>query len=441
MRTVRLLATGMLAVAALASTSTVAADPAAPGPLDPAVLEPYVVVATLDTGANPFHPAWQRDQPYHPSRFLPGYPQGSEAIDLTIDPTSFEASVAASEAELSQLGPDLAWFPGTNLVGARSAVGDSRPVFDPGGSSHGHGAQASSQIAGTELGMAPEAWVVILDRTVDGGSASDIYAANADLLRWAADQSWIDIIHTNIQNPVPLADGPNPAGYNGHPDAVEYAVERGKLVVSAGGNFYAEPTETSPHAGPRGVLAAGAVDNCGYADYSNPDPHVAMDGYGTVSAAANSFGTATFGGTSSASPRTTGYAAELLLRIRRHVGDTAGFRDGALVVLDDEANWPETGPLSDGRLTALEFHEVIRRTADPHEHDSRWDGSQVILCIPEVNPTPFAFYPKVGYGEVSEHTVGAAFDVAIGAAPMPQRPVEDALFAASEELRRLAWER
>ena len=60
-------------------------------------------------------------------------------------------------------------------------------------------------------------------------------------------------------------------------------------------------------------------------------------------------------------------------------------------------------------------------------------------CIPQPVGLPAAFYPKMGYGEVSEHTAPAALNVLLGKAPMPARPAEDAFYAASEELRAAFW--
>jgi hypothetical protein len=407
---------------------------------------PHVVVATLDTGTNPLHPSFRRDQPFHPSTFIPGYPSAAEAVELDFRET-FEETLVASRPALAKLkGKSFPyWFPGTNLIGTWSSPDDAIPIFDTrgqAGATHSHGASASSQIAGTDLGLAPEAFLVIVDRTLNnaaGGSTNaDVYRTNGEALRWAADQPWIDIIHTNIQNIVPLAGNQVPAE-PGYHEAVEYALSKGKLVISAGGNWFAEPTETSPHAGPPGVLAAGANDNCGYTDYSNPDPHVVMDGYGTVAAHPNGFGTATFSGTSSASPRITGYAAQLLLEIRRRFDHTAGMEDEALVALPGGTDLPAAGPLSDGLLTAAELHEVIRKTANPNPHASVWDGSQSI-CIPQPVDLPFSFYPKMGYGEVSEHTFQDALDVALGARPMPARPVEDAYYSGSETARHAFWD-
>lgn len=400
--------------------------------------EPHVVVATLDTGGNVFHPTWHRDQYRHPSRFIPGYPQSAPALRLRFD-ADYAKTVFSNNRELKRLSKGHPyWIPGTNIIGTWAHPTDRAPVFDARNftqPSHAHGAQASSQIAGKGFGLAPQAYIVIVDRTPDPDFD---YETNAEALKWAADQPWIDIIHTNIQDPVPLTNETMPAVVRNFPDAVRYALDKGKLVVSAGGNYFAEFTETSPHAGPPGVLVAGANDNCGYTDYSNADPHVVMDGYGTVSAAPNSYEEAEFSGTSSASPRITGYVAQLLLSLRRYFGYTDGIKDGALLKLAPPER-PKQGPLEDGELTAAELHEIVRRTANPNPHDSKWDGAQEIYCVPQPMDLPFAFYPKMGYGEVSEHTIDAAFRVAIGKDPMPGRPYEDMFYEASEEARRAFW--
>ena len=421
--------------------STAVAGSAAAAPAERKVdARPHVVVATLDTGTNPFHPTWRRTERRHPSAYIPGYPRDAVPAKLQFR-NSYRESVEVSKDALAPFASSserLAWVPGTNIIGAWAARSDKAPVFDvrPEFPSHSHGAQASSQIAGRGYGLAPEAYLVVMDRTSDEGS-EDAYLTNARALRWAADQPWIDVIHTNIQNVVPLANRQTPV-YTGYPDAVQYALSKGKVVISAGGNFYAEPTETSPHAGPSGVLVAGANDNCGFSDYSNPDPHVVMDGMGTASAAPAGFGSGEFSGTSSASPRTTGYVAALLLELRRHYGYTGGVRGGALLTLVGGQVRPRTGPLADGRLTAAELHEVVRRTANPSSHPSRWDGAEGVGCIPQVI-TGAAAYPKIGYGEVSEHTAGAALAVLLGRRPAPARPEEDRMYALSEELRRASW--
>lgn len=430
-----------LVVVGMVPAATVAQPETADGPV------PHVVVATLDTGTNPFHPTWRRNLTDHPSTYIAGYPEDAPSLNLTFANT-FDGSVDASADEIRQMRQDRDfpyWIPGTNIVGLWAQDDDSVPVFDPDGNTHSHGAQASSQLAGEGYSIAPEVLLVVMDRTVDGGSLADIYRANADGIRWAADRPWIDIIHTNIQNPVPMANNRTPFA-PGYPEALAYARSQGKLVVSAAGNFLVEPSETSPHTGPVGVLSVGANDNCGpdggYTYFSNPNPHVVMDGARTVSAEANGFGDDDFGGTSSSSPRTTGYAAKVLLQVRQALGYTGGVRDGALVVVDDPAKRPSQGPLADGRLTAEELHAVVRKTADPNPHPSRFDGNAYVppLCIPQPADLPTSNYQKMGYGEVSEHTLPDAVEVILGDAPMPDRPAADAQYQASRTVRDHLWE-
>lgn len=417
--------------AALSALVAGAASLVVPAEVFAAPAKAHVVIATLDTGANLFHPTWRRNEKRHPSAFIPGYPRGAKAATLRLG-SNFSEDVNSSDAGLDRLGGSLTYVPGTNIIGAIAHKSDQRPVFDRAGSSHGHGASASSQIAGRGLGFSPDAYLVVIDRTADGGV--DTYQSNGELLRWAADQPWIDVIHTNIQDPTPLTNESTP-GVPNYPDAVAYAISKGKVVVSAGGNFYAEPTETSPHAGPSGVLVAGANDNCGYTSFSNLDPHVVSDGMGTPAAAPSSYAKTEFSGTSSASPRIAGYVGELILRVRRTYGYTGGISGGALVTVP-AGRRPKSGPLADGRLTAAEVHEVVRKTANPMSHASKFDGTTGVDCVPQAAAGP---YSKMGYGEVSEHTIGAALAVVLGSKPMPARPDEDRYYEVSQSLRDQFW--
>lgn len=424
--------------AALGAT-LLAAQPSAPAfPQSPDDVR--VVVATLDTGVNPLHPTHRREgATAHPSTYLEGFPADAPAARLTMT-DDFEADLEDSQEALEAFAEGFAWVPGTQIIGAWSGPGDEDPVFTGPDGTQYHGGPAASQIAGAGYGFSEEALLLIMDRSPQGASDPDssIGSTNAAGLRWAADQPWVDVIHTNIQNPVPLA--PDAGPFPGYADAVAYSVSMGKVVVSAGGNFYALPTETSPHAGPSGVLVVGANDNCGGpTDFSNPDPHVVSDGYETVAADPDGYGEVSFGGTSSASPRVAGYVAELILRVRREVGHVGGITEGALVLIADEAKRPAAGPLADGRLDAPEVHEIVRRTAEPDGHESRFDGGAG-TCIPLLTSNADGtWYAKMGYGEVSEHTIDLAVDVALGRTAMPERPGADRMYDASEELRRRVW--
>lgn len=383
-----------------------------------------VVVSTFDTGTNPFHPCFRRPGLSTPRELVPTYPSSSQALGLTFA-DDYQTSLDASRPALDAIEPNTLYHvPETNLIfyggtGAKDHFVDDYP----------HGAQASSQIACAELGLAPNALLVIVN-WYDSFSSE-----RPGLIRWAADQPWIDVIHLNIQDYPLLAFEAREVGY---------AVSKGKMVVVAAGNGVAGlganyPMELSKWNVP-GTLVSGANDNGGWTVFSNLNPHVVMDGNATTAAAPRSYGTATFSGTSSSSPRLSGYVARLLGELRAEHGHTWTATSGLLTIPAGSPR-PATGPLADGRVDAAELHEVVRKTADPNPHDSAYDGGTNLYRVPQPVDTPFAVYLKMGYGEVSELTMPAAIEVLSGRAPMPARPMEDRFYAASEMLRSALWNR
>lgn len=400
---------------------------------DPQQPAPYVVVATFDTGVNPFHPTWRVDNGSDPTAFLPGFPEAAVRVALSLSDNAAadrEASAGAWQAALDHDGRPVV-FEGTRIVAAKAALSDPRPFFDAAEQDHYHGARASSQIAGTGFAIGDHAYVVPMDQT--GGASGDTYESFiAAQTEWILEQPWIDIVHVNMAffAPYPFDTGPI--------TAFEHLVESGRLVVLAGGNGAGNggppyPMELQHTSGAPGTLVAGANDQCAAGAYwSNLNPHVVMDGLATVAAHEVEYGEAAFSGTSSASPRIAGYAAELLYQVRAHYGLTYGLDQGALVVVDP-SQAPETGPLADGWLTNVELHEIIRKTAAP-PHDSAFDGDPFLSGCPGL-PPGVPDYAKHGYGEVSEHTLDEALDVALGRAPMPERAEEDAFFGLSEGVR------
>ena len=398
-----------VAVAALTAGAVAVTAEAAPKAKTPAV-----VVATFDTGTNPFHPCFRRPGLNHPRTRTPAYPASSKPLRLSFR-ADYETSLEASEAALESIRPHTLYhLPGTNLSFFGGEQAATELVDD-----YPHGAQASSQIACREYGLAGDAQLVVLNWY-------DNPADQESLLDWVGDQPWIDVVHLNIQDtPIPLSD-----------ERVRRLIGAGKMVVIAGGNGVHGlganyPMELSRYNSPRGSLIAGANDNNGYTYYSNLNPHVVMDGMGTVAAAPKSFGSTSFSGTSSASPRITGYVARLIADTRARFGHAGA----GLVRIPKGRARPKTGPLADGVLTPAELHEVVRKTADPNPHASRYDGEAGLEEIPQPTDLPFAFYPKMGYGEVSEHTVPKALAVLAGTAAMPARPDEDRFYELSESLR------
>lgn len=378
-----------------------------------------VVVATFDTGTNPFHPCFARDWSGldSPRDILPSYPASAKPLRLTAKKT-YEESIAANEKALSAIKEhQLYYVPGTNLSFIGTGARANQQFVD----TYPHGSQASSQIACEKYGMASNAHLVILNWYDADTNAAWMY-------EWVAAQDWIDVVHLNIQD-LPLPTGSQPG--------IRRMIKAGKFLVIAAGNGVgglgpSYPMELSQYNGPRGSLIAGANDNGGYTYFSNLNPHVVMDGNGTVAAEPDGYGDAPFSGTSSASPRITGYVARIIGVLRARFGHTGK----GLVRIPKTRPRPTSGPLKDGVLSVAELHEVVRKTANPNPHDSKYDG-EPSSPIPQPVDAPFAVYLKMGYGEVSEHTIGAALAVLSGTEPMPERPNEDRFFELSEELRRV----
>ncbi|HUP93039.1 MAG TPA: S8 family serine peptidase [Solimonas sp.] len=388
--------------------------------------QPRVVAATYDTGTNPFHPCFRR--PAGPSTFdaIPELRGIAEPLKLTFK-DDYASSLAASHAALDRMAPfTLYAVEGTNLLIYTGPSGGADLI-----DTYPHGSQASSQIACPEYGMAPDGFLVVVNWYANTG------VPQQDLELWGAQQEWIDVIHLNIQRITPW---PVPSTTQA---SIQAMVDAGKMVVIAAGNGWGNaaghiPTETVDFYSIPGILAAGANDGVDYASFSNLDPHVVMDGCGTEAAEPAGFGTSEFSGTSSSSPRITGYVMQLLRLVRMHYGSGGGTAGAALVRLEPGQR-PATGPLADGLLTVPELHEVLRKTADPTLAASWLDGASCLFWLPRLVDPQGHDYHRIGYGKLSEHTIGHALAVLTGAEPMPERSTEDMYYMLSTTLRDNLW--
>ena len=399
---------------------------------------PRVVAVTYDTGTNPFHPCFRR--PNGPSAFdaIPEIRGIAQSLKLTFA-VDYATSLTQSQAAIDQMQPfSLYAIEGTNLLIYTGTNGGADLV-----DTYPHGSMASSQITCPAFSMAPEGFLVIANwySNYDGAYAADSTGAHEvapDLTRlemWSAQQEWIDVVHLNIQQIAPTVIGTSSVA------SIQAMVTAGKFVVIAAGNGLGNaaghiPTETIDYYSVPGVLVAGANDGTGYAEFSNLDPHTVMDGCATVAADYSSFGATRFDGTSSSSPRTTGYVMELLYRLRQRYGATAG-TSGAVLMRLPPGQRPVGGPLADGVLTVPELHEVIRKTADPTLAASWLDGDYCgqAYAIPRPVDPQGNDYHRVGYGKLSEHTIDHALNVLTGAEPMPERPTEDRYYMLSTTAR------
>ena len=437
-----------------------------------AIPGPQVVVAHIDTGVNPYAPAFRDKSALaykHPSTYIPGYPKDATAVKLTLD-KPFEDAWKADEAKWRALRRgELYWFPGTKIIGAisMSAGGAYCPtvklatvggftgscpehvIFDD----HGHGTMTGSRATGAPDSLAPTARLV----TIEGLGAGSV--------EWAAEQGWIDV-QTNSW--LSLVPPPIPGGTT---EAFAAAAEK-MVTIAASGNGAAYlagfvPTHTLLlSTAPPGVILVGGHDNGLSTIWAGAPPHVVADAYMPMSAATRSVEPMhpeiMACCTSAAAPYGASGAAALILEARKILGDgLTGVRGSALAC--GPKNKVKSGPLADGNLTLEEFNGLYFHTAEAFPAEGKDDGAvhwagglrppDQVEYGPGGNPYCFgctttpvpwsampgqadgAAYQFLGYGGINERSVKLAIDVLRGKTEMPARAAADAQYDLDQQLR------
>ncbi|MDQ4025111.1 MAG: S8/S53 family peptidase, partial [Actinomycetota bacterium] len=319
---------------ALACAGLVAVALVAPGAqaLAKRAPRPEAVVALIDTGVNPYSPAFRDTSPLarrHPSTYLPGYPKDAIALRLTLGVPYEEALERDEEVWRSIQSGKLYWVPGTRIVGAISfgAGGTSCPSpiqVPPVGAffqgqctehkildDHGHGSMTASRAAGAPSSLAPGARIVAIE------------GLGARSVDWAADQGWIDVQSNSWLSLVPP---PVPSGVTA---AFSRAASK-MLTLAASGNgtaylagFAPTPTYLLSTA-PPGVVLVGGHDNGKTTLWAGAPPHVVADAYAGMTAIARSLDKMRPDPiaccTSAASPYAAGGAIALVTEARRLLG-------------------------------------------------------------------------------------------------------------------------
>ena len=413
---------------------------------------PIVVIAINDSGINPYHRDYSAatypdrsilsatgDFTRHPSEYIPGYPADSEALPVTlgkgflpaedcpdgvvtVDTTgafTIDGTCAGGLWNPERVeGGKLYWIPGTKIIGARSFGPDAHPILDD----NGHGTGASSVSAGNTYGSCPSCLIVF-----EEGFGSD----------WAADQPWIDLVSNSYGNINLTPDLPvNPIGSIVD---VKEAVERGQTWLFASGNGHTNTftvpntTYTQKHNGPDWILRVGAVDSGNrqalLGDGAPAD--VSSFGAGPLPSASAASDTAvdSFGGTSAATPVTSGVFGLVLGAARDALGDDrSGQRPNSAVAV----GLPVAGSpyLGDGVLTRAELWELVLKTTQPGDYPAT-----DVSLFSETYPLTQFHYLAGGYGIADQASAARAIDVMLGVAPLPDRSEEDAFFACDSALR------
>jgi hypothetical protein len=472
----RLIASLLLVAALLASPGIASAKPAPP---------PQVVIALIDTGINPYSPAFRDHSPLaykHPSTYIPGYPADVPALRITLDKPYNVAIKKDANLWDSVEDNQLYWIPGTRIIGAMSVgpggthcpglvqlpiVADEIPgpcverkILDD----HGHGTMTASRAAGYPHSLAPNARIVELE------------GLTPTSLTWEANQGWIDVSSNSWSSTVPHPIGdalPESIFGPAIVPAAKYISSRVLTLFAsgngAGGVAGATPTNTYMESTiPAGIVAVGGHDNGHITAWAGNPAHVVADDYGGFRAPKDSEAAMSPDPiaccTSAAAPYAAGGAAAIILQARRILGDhRTGIHNG--VVARGKRGVVKSGPLADGVFTLQELKTVLFHTAEQYPRQGRDDGliqwagepraPDYVAMGPGANPfcilcttmpvrwtdVPSGFdqFPYIGYGAINERSLALAMKVLAGKAPLPARPSDDAEYQRDQMLRTLLY--
>jgi hypothetical protein len=416
------------------------------------------VLAVNDTGVNPYHVEFSA-QTYpdpdvlaltnnftkHPSEYIPGFPKDAQAIRITTGQGYFPAADSKLWSLKSDSNPGglefgkLYWIPGTKIVGAiqpgtfscANCTAGAHVILDD----DGHGSGSTSVSTGNRYGYCPTCLLVI------SKGLSSAHTVSSGL-------SWVDIQSNSwgtVAN-LPLDVGFQLAGLDPGKNARK-AVERGQTVLFASGNGSANafespsPTYGTSTTGPDWNVVVGAVRrDVQRAIVGDGTPaHLSSWGDGNLPSACRTgvVSQCAFGGTSAATPYTSGIFGTVLTAIRQRIGDSgAGQRAGQVIA---EGFAIAGSPyLSDGKLTRAELREAVLKTAFPLNQDN----TQSIPIFPYPWTAPYNGDINVlfeGYGAATPNSAKRAIDVLVGKTPLPQRDAEDSFFALDRQIRDSIW--
>ncbi len=424
--------------------AVVKGDPFLTGPYDAEAPPDYnedgwSVVAIIDTGINPYNPAFAAlpDQPpWHPSTYISDYPRKVKAIDLTCEAEEdipLECGHDFSRVQLNQ----LYWIPGTKIIGALTTNFHDEPdpitdktLFAPNPilDDNSHGTHSASVAVGNYFGTCGHCLLVVVEG-FEGAAA------------WAVEQPWIDFVSNSWGRQYSAGTGPLEG--RGFIERTKVMTETGGTVLFAAGNGVANTftvphdTHKSPYTGADWHVVVGAVvtGNDGPDENGNGEGSVMGSGkpvtvssYGSGIIRSSCWDTiyqnCRHGGTSAATPITAGVMASVLEEARRLLGDEHEGPRGQGIAAQGTPI-PTNQYLMDGVLTREELWRISFATA----RELAGDGTG------SAGPQSEADMAYVGYGIMNEWGRDEAIRVLQGGLALPDRSDVDGFMAQDTQIR------
>jgi hypothetical protein len=397
---------------------------------------PLTIVGVADSGINAYHNefsaetypdpdvlALTRNFTRHPSEYIPGYPENSQAIPITLDEGYYPAKDKKAWSAL-ELGK-LYWIPGTKIIGAYdandssavNALPDATRILDD----DGHGSGSSSVSTGNRYGYCPTCLLMFVEGLEEGV---------------ASQFSWVDITSHSFGTV-----GGVPLGVLAQSEAAKSATERGQTVLFAAGNGVGNAFDVpqitwgSNNSGGDWAITVGALrrDNQRAVVGDGIPVHISAWGDGNLPSACRTgtVGQCAFSGTSAATPYTAGVFGTVLTGVRAALGDPRPGQSGGQVVATGDPI-PGSIYLDDGALTRAELREAVFKTALPLNTENRPSPYPYPLTAPYAEETNVLFE---GYGAATPEGAKRAVDVILGRALVPDRSYEDQFFALDRAVR------
>lgn len=366
-----------------------------------------VVVAVIDTGANPYHEHFARPDGV-PAPVLDTFVNTLDGasparVNLT-QSGDHEARVKADEDVWAAMEPGVLYhFEGTRVLGISfdEPSDEMHVVLDDAG--HGSGT------TGAVLDANPDAIVVLVE------------GISADAEAWAAMQPWIDIVSMSYG---PTGSVPKSGALFGltTAEATRLMWDSGKLPVGAADNSpaFAPGDETAGPPWVLGVAGDNMTDAC-REHVSGTAPDFTSDFTQTLPRHDSVDEKREMSGTSFSTPKTAGTLSLALQRVRATFGHAGGITPGGALAV-----------APDGRaITNADVREAFNLTAQYLPFDP--------LACPGGPVNPAAPWLQQGWGHVGPEMADAAVLHLLGEAPAADKAQARAFQEALMESRRLIW--